>query len=249
MNTRDVVAVAVHLHPDAVELPLDGRRADAGERVGDVRRGRGEHRRERPADLQPEAREPVEPAASAAAATSASDPASVSAERTVARGTSAARATASARRPACAPWRSSPVSRPSSSRCSGAVAAREQARHQPARSAGDPLPDSPAIRRPPRGRRAPPATGQRRGPAGRGATPSRPRCAAGAARRRGRRRRAHLVGRRLAQAGRDQRTLADRLEVAATAEVAATSARSTGASCRYVHGVAYDAALPTASGC
>ncbi len=39
-------------------------------------------------------------------------------------------------------------------------------------------------------------------------------------------------------------TFADRLEVAPTAsEVAATSASSTGASCRYVHGVAYDEEL------
>ena len=52
---RHRVAGAVDLHPRAVELRLEnGRAAQAVERVGDVGRGLGEHRPDRPADLQGE---------------------------------------------------------------------------------------------------------------------------------------------------------------------------------------------------
>ena len=50
----DVAAVAVDLGADAVELPLDRRRADLLHRGGDVGRGRGEHRPDAATDLQPD---------------------------------------------------------------------------------------------------------------------------------------------------------------------------------------------------
>ena len=56
----DVVAVAVHLHADAVELPLDGRRAHAAERVVDVDGGGGQHRLHRLSDDQPKRCQPVD---------------------------------------------------------------------------------------------------------------------------------------------------------------------------------------------
>jgi len=53
----DVVAVAVHLDADAVELPLDRGRLDLLQRGLQRRRGLGEHRLHRAPDLQPEAGE------------------------------------------------------------------------------------------------------------------------------------------------------------------------------------------------
>ena len=55
---RDVRAGAVHLHADAVQLPLDGRLPQPAERVLDVGGRRGEHRLHGPADLQPERGQP-----------------------------------------------------------------------------------------------------------------------------------------------------------------------------------------------
>ena len=71
----------------AVELPLDRRRAELLHRGGDVRRGRGEHRPHRPADLEPEAASASAPPASAAAATAPRSPRSISARRRAAAGT------------------------------------------------------------------------------------------------------------------------------------------------------------------
>ena len=57
---RDVVAVAVHLHPRAVELRVDERgRVELGHRGGHVGRRPGEHRGERPPDLEADRGEPV----------------------------------------------------------------------------------------------------------------------------------------------------------------------------------------------
>ncbi len=180
-----VVAVAVHLHADAVELPLDRRRGDPGERVGDVDRGGGEHRRERPADLSRNAARPSRPEPSAATATSASEPARVTAERTVATGTPAATATASVTTPACAPWRSSPPSSPSSSRCSSAVAAANRSATSDGARERSPCRTAPRSAPPPGARPAPTAPAQRRGRAGRAARRSRCRYAAAGARRTG----------------------------------------------------------------
>ena len=51
-----LVAAAVQLHPDAVELPLDPGRPGATQRLGHRRRRPGQHRRERHAHGQPERR-------------------------------------------------------------------------------------------------------------------------------------------------------------------------------------------------
>ena len=55
-----VGAVAMDLHARAVELPLDRRRARAGERGGHVGRGPGQHGRQRAADGEPHGAQPVE---------------------------------------------------------------------------------------------------------------------------------------------------------------------------------------------
>ena len=111
---RDVIAVAMNLDADAVELRVDDRGQAGGlDRFGDRRRGLGEHRRERPTDLQPDTpRAPRVPPSSAAAATVLRSPDSSSARRTIATSIPAARAIASTSRPACAPCRSSPLIRP-----------------------------------------------------------------------------------------------------------------------------------------
>jgi hypothetical protein len=54
----DPVAVPVHLHPRAVELPLEGGLAERREGLRRIRRALGEHRRDRLADPEPEPREP-----------------------------------------------------------------------------------------------------------------------------------------------------------------------------------------------
>ena len=53
----DGVAVAVHLDPHAVELGLDRRGVDPSERGLEIGAGRGQHRLDRPPDLQPDGRQ------------------------------------------------------------------------------------------------------------------------------------------------------------------------------------------------
>ena len=60
---RHVVAVAMDLQPRAVELPVDRGRPGPGERGRDVGRGAGEHRRQRPPDLEPDRRQAGAPVA------------------------------------------------------------------------------------------------------------------------------------------------------------------------------------------
>ena len=110
---RDVVAAAVHLDADAVELHVDRRRhAGGAERVVDARRaGASIGASGRPTWSANSASAPTPPS-SAATATVLRSPTSSSARRTAGAGTSAARAIASASSPAWAPCRSSPLNSP-----------------------------------------------------------------------------------------------------------------------------------------
>ena len=56
---RDVGAVAMHLQARAVELPVDRGGPGLRERGADVGGRAGEHRRQRPADLEPDRRQPL----------------------------------------------------------------------------------------------------------------------------------------------------------------------------------------------
>ena len=122
---RHRVAGAVDLHPCAVELGLENRcAAEAFEGLADTGRGLGQHRADRPADLEGElvqrrprrrsARRPRRRAGRRPASPRAAPPAAA---------TSAAFATASAITPTSAPWRSSPPSRRRRNVCSVSVAA------------------------------------------------------------------------------------------------------------------------------
>ena len=72
--------------PSSFQSTAAGR--DLRQRGGDVRGGAREHRRERAADLQPDAASPSRPSVSATAATAARSPCSISARRTAVAGTS-----------------------------------------------------------------------------------------------------------------------------------------------------------------
>ena len=106
-------------------------------------RGRGEHRLQRPADLEPErARAPARRRPAPSSATAPRSPRSISARRTLGRrARPAACATASAITPASAPWRSSPTSSARRNACSRSVARAEQLGQRRA-------PAPPASRRP-----------------------------------------------------------------------------------------------------
>ena len=93
---QDVVAVAVHLDPDAVELGVDRDRAPPpafASAAGEVGGAGGQHRQHRPADLEPERRQRLLAAVERRdRATATVEPASIAARRTAASGTSAATA-------------------------------------------------------------------------------------------------------------------------------------------------------------
>ena len=89
---------------------------------------------------------PALPCTSTASATGRNVPATVTARRTSAAGTSAAVAMASVSTPSSAPWRSSPLTRPASSRCSVGVARAISARSRPRRAVVEPAPLSAEIR-------------------------------------------------------------------------------------------------------
>ncbi len=86
-----VVAVAVHLDPDAVELGVDGDLGAlrAGHRGRDVGGARGQHRQHRASDLEADAASAPAPS-KASRATALVDPVSIAARRTAASGTPAA---------------------------------------------------------------------------------------------------------------------------------------------------------------
>lgn len=84
----------------------------------------------------------VGPSASSAWATVCSEPASITARRTSADGAPVACASPSAASASSAPWRTSPVIRPSRKRCSSAVAAPISAATSRARSAWEPAPET-----------------------------------------------------------------------------------------------------------
>ena len=112
-----LVAVLVHLDPDAVELAVDGDLGAVGPALAsasatsaalDASIGRTGRPR-----LQPERRQRVDATGRARpAATGSVEPASIDARRTAAAGTPAAAATASSTSPSSAPCRSSPVTSP-----------------------------------------------------------------------------------------------------------------------------------------
>ncbi len=118
-----LVAAAVDLDADAVELPLDRRQLEAGD--GLARRSRrveasiGRTGRK---SSKPTARSPASPSASAISAVRVRSPESISARRASSAGTPAAFATASTMIPASAPCRSSPVNSRRTKSASSSVA-------------------------------------------------------------------------------------------------------------------------------
>ena len=200
---RDVGARPVHLHPDAVELPLDRRRAPAGRAR---RRRRSPSRR---ASAAPGGRPaagtrpaPAAPPVSAAAATGPTAPRSIAARRTSASGTSGGlrdrrqhhalqRALAQLAGEQAAQQRAAPARWPGANR---SLTGRTRSRLRPgAGQPGDPLERGVDLAHAERRLRRP-------APAGRAARPSRRRSGAAAARRTGRPRRpAPRPGRRPAE--------------------------------------------------
>ena len=147
VKTRDVVAGAVHLHADAVELPLDRGRADPVERGVEVLGRLREHRLERPAELEPEGGEPVAPPSSAAAATAPRSPRSISARRTGRGGTPAAWRPPRASRPRARPGAARPRAGRARSRCSPRSRARSSRASSRAAAASEPGPGAADCRR------------------------------------------------------------------------------------------------------
>ena len=152
----DLVAVAVHLDADAVELHVDRHRAAAGlghrgGHVGALEASIGSTGRP---TSRPNPARASSPPVMAATTTCVVEPASIAARRTEASGTPAAAATASWTSASRAPWRTSPVTtraaRPARRPWPGRTARRPR---PPARPAS-PSPASPRSRRTPRAPRA-----------------------------------------------------------------------------------------------
>ena len=143
----DRVAVAMHLDPDAVQLPVDrGGIADRldralrptrpSSRASAGRAGRPPDGTARALRARPRARR---------VPTAGRSPASIAARRTAADSTPAARATASTMMPASAPCRSSPPASITRNRCSSAVARPNSVASVSRRSPTDPAPLAPAA--------------------------------------------------------------------------------------------------------
>ena len=140
-----LVAVAVHLDPDAVELGVDrdlGRRRPSAIAAVDVGRAGGEHRHDRPADLEPERRR-ARPrrrsnAAPAAATGRAGEHrgAAYGGERDAGDLRPPPPGSAASR----APWRTLPVTTPRSHACSSAVARPKSAATASRARPGEPAP-------------------------------------------------------------------------------------------------------------
>ena len=123
-----LVAGAVHLQPRAVELVLEGRLAQARERLfGVARRGSPASAATGESSRSVKRDSPAAPSSSAARASSPRLPAYIAARRTSSRAAQrAARAIASITSPSSAPWRSSPRQQLHEQRAAGLVGAREE---------------------------------------------------------------------------------------------------------------------------
>ena len=142
----DLVAAAMDLDPDPVELPLDGRALEAPDRVRHALGRRGEHRKDRPEELEADtSRSPSSPSAIASSAVRVRSPESISARRASSPETPAAFAIASTISPESAPCRSSPVRRRLTKSPPARSRGRAARRGSRFRLAAEPLPVAASI--------------------------------------------------------------------------------------------------------